>query len=114
MNIKILKEPITRVEAIEIGKEFYKEMVKGVVDIQKEIVVIGGEYHVDANEVLMENGSLQSDVWGFNVYLNRPQDAWIEYTSLITIRPLANNRTMTVEDENIRQAMKKIIQKFII
>lgn len=114
MNIKILERPITRLEAIEIGEEFYKEMVKGVVDIQKEIIAIGGEYHVDANAVLLGNGSSQSDIWGFNVYADRPNDTWIEYTSLINIRPLANNRTITVEDENIRQAMKKIIQKFII
>lgn len=114
MNIKIITKPITRAEALEIGKEFYPEMVKGVVDIKKEIIVLGGEYHMDANNALMENGdSLQGDVWGFNIYPKRADSDWIEYTALINIRPAVNNRTMTVEDKIIREKMAKIIETLI-
>lgn len=49
MNIKIISQPITRAEALKIGQEFYVEMTKGVVDIQREIIALGGEYHMDAN-----------------------------------------------------------------
>ena len=114
MNIKIIKKPITRADALEIGKEFYKEMVKGVIDIEKEILALGGEYHMDANAVLIENGSHQNSVWGFNVYPSRSGDNWIEYTSLINIRPSADNKSMVVENENTRRIMKEIIEKLII
>ena len=114
MDIRIIKTSITRDTALEIGNEFYDEMVKGVVDVEKEIIALGGEYHMDANIVLLEQGSLQSNLWGFNLYPLRPASDWIEYTSLINIRPHANNRTMTVEDEAIRDAMKRIIEKSII
>lgn len=113
MNIRIISEPISRPEALEIGKEFYPHVVKGVVDTKKEIIALGGEYHMDANTVLTEAGSSQADVWGFNIYPNQRGDDWIEYTSLINIRPAANNRTMTVEDEDIRKEMKRIIEKLI-
>ena len=114
MNIVIVEDKISVDKLRKIGKEFYLSMIKGVVDIEKEIVAFGGEYHMDANMVLMENGSKQSNVWGFNVYFDKPRDSWIEYTSLINIRPLANNNDMEVLDQNIREKMKKIIDSKII
>src|SRR3989344_7308908 len=113
MNIKIVEEKISLQELREIAKEFYITMAKGVVDIEKEIVVFGGEYHADANEIILENGSLQSDVWGFNVYFDKPRDSWIEYISLINIRPQAGNMEMEVQDENIKDKMKTIINSKI-
>lgn len=68
MNIKIIDNKIAESELREIAKDFYGEMVKGVVDIEREILAMGGEYHMDANVVLGENGSKQQDVWGFNWY----------------------------------------------
>jgi hypothetical protein len=114
MNIKIIKQPITKAEAREIAQEFYVEMVKGVADIEKGIIALGGEYHVDANAILIRNGSQQKDVWGFNLYPDRTSDSWIEYTSLINIRPSANNRSMNVEDEKIRAKIKTIVGKLVI
>ena len=113
MKIKVITKPITRAQAHEIGKEFYDDMVKGVVDIHKEIMGVGGEYYMDANTVLIEHGSVQGSVWGFNVYPQRKREEWIEYTSLINIRPAVENRTMTVEDKAIRDRMKKIIEALI-
>ena len=114
MNIKMIAHPISRSEALEIGQEFYAEMVKGVVDVEREIIALGGEYHMDANIILIREGHVQNDIWGFNIYPGRAGEDWIEYTSLINIRPGANNRTMTVEDEKIRTKIKKIIEKLII
>lgn len=113
MLIKIITEPITRAEALEIAQEFYGEMVKGVVDLEREIIALGGEYHMDANNVLIENGSAQPNVWGFNIYPNLEGEEFIEYTSLINIRPQAGNRTMLVEDESIKDKIKKIIEKLV-
>jgi len=59
MNIKIISQPITRLEALALAKEFYIDMVKGVVDIDREIIALGGEYHMDANTILIEQGSHQ-------------------------------------------------------
>ncbi len=115
MNIQIITKPITRAEAHSIGQEFYDEMVKGVVDIEREVIALGGEYHIDANVVLTGEGYEQATIWGFNIYPKRSaEEEWIEYTSLINIRPAVNNRTMTVENEQIRKKMKSIIEKLII
>lgn len=112
MNIKIVADTITREEMSEIAKEFYGNMIKGVVDVENEIIALGGEYHMDANMILMEHGSRQDHVWGFNIYLDRNDD-WLEYVSLINIRPAAGNRSMFIEDQELCQKIKKIITKKI-
>lgn len=101
-------------ELREIAKEYYVDMIKGVVDISKETIAVGGEYHMDANVKILENGSVQTDVWGFNIFFDRPRDERIEFTSLINIRPQAGNRSMEVEDEAIREKMRDIINRKIV
>lgn len=114
MIIKIVEGTISVNELREIAKEYYVDMIKGVVDISKEIVAFGGEYHMDANVKILENGSVQADVWGFNIFFDRPQDERIEYTSLINIRPQAENRSMEVKDEVIRNKMRDIVDRKIV
>ncbi len=111
MKIKIVTVPITRAEAKEIAQEFYKEMVKGVVDVKREILALGGEWHMDANKILLEDGSLQRNIWGFNFF---PDDGRLQYTSLINIRPLQNNWTLEVKSKELRRNMERIIRKLIV
>ncbi|KKR53141.1 MAG: hypothetical protein UT90_C0014G0026 [Parcubacteria group bacterium GW2011_GWA1_40_21] len=89
MIIRIVDDSISLDELREIAKEYYIDMIKGVADISKEIIAVGGEYHMDANMKILENGSIQSDVWGFNILLDRPRDERIEFTSLINIRSIS-------------------------
>jgi hypothetical protein len=114
MNIKLIKEPISKSEVLEIAKEFYIDMVKGVVDIEREVIALGGEYHMDANMILIGNGSKQQNVWGFNIYPKQIGDDWIEYTSLINIRPKMGNMDMVIKNKEICDKMKKIIEKLIV
>lgn len=113
MGIKIIKNPISEKDLLEIAKDFYTDMIKGVVDIEREILAMGGEYHIDANTVLIENGSKQENIWGFNWYFNKASDERIEYVSLINIRPAQGNRAMEVQDAFLRDNMKIIIFKYL-
>jgi len=113
MNIKIVDKKITELELREIAKDFFGKMVKGVADIEREIIAIGGEYHIDANTVLIENGSKQRNVWGFNWYFDRTGDDRIEFISLINIRPAQGNRTMELKNDSLRGKIKDIILKYL-
>ena len=86
-------------------------MVKGVVDIEKGVLALGGEWHIDSNNVLTEDGSKQSNVWGFNFY---PDENRIQYTSLINIRPAQNNRAIEIQNEELRKKMESVIKKLIV
>lgn len=111
MDIRIVDKPITRADAADIAKEFYGDMVKGVVDIEREIIALGGEWHIDSNLKLIEHGSKQDMVWGFNFY---PNESRIEYVSLINIRPSQNNRKIEIQDDSLKRKMEQVIRKFII
>lgn len=114
MQIIIVEKTIPFTEIEEISKEYYAPMIKGVVDIEHEIIAFGGEYHIDANQKLIELGYEQKNIWGFNISLDKPREQWIEYTSLINIRPHADNFDMEVQNPEIRARMQEIINKKIV
>ena len=114
MRIEIITKPITKAEAREIAKEIYGDMVKGVVDVEREILALGGEYHMDANAVLLDSGSRQEDIWGFNIHTEKPREEWLACTSLINIRPAQGNRQMKIEDETLCARIADIISKKIV
>jgi hypothetical protein len=113
-EIVIVTESISVDDLKTLAQKSYGHLIKGVVDIEREVVAFGGEWHIQANMKLSEKGSSQADCWGFNVVFDLPKDSWIEYKSLINIRPLSGNRNIEVQDDKIRERMKKIINKKII
>lgn len=114
MTTKIIKDRISLEELKVLAKEFYGSMIKGVADIERGVVAFGGEYHMEANMALIEDGSGQSNLWGFNIYFKKPREDWLEYTSLINIRPVAGNFDMMIGDEQIRQKVKEIVNSKIV
>jgi len=113
MPVRIIKERVSVEELKEIAKDFFGDMVKIVVDVEKEILAVGGELHSDEEQLLLENGSEQKNLWGVNYYFDKKGDEKIEFDSLINIRPMQNNPTREVEDLEIQKKIKEIINKLI-
>lgn len=113
MNIKIIKQKIAKPQWQKIAEETFGDMVKGVVDVHQKIIALGGELHADAEEALLEEGSRQCDLWGFNIFINREKEDRIEYTSLINIRPRDGNRDREVKSQALRDSIKKIIDELV-
>jgi hypothetical protein len=84
--------------------------VKVVVDIERQIISADCELHVDCAEELMKEGSAYVNLWGANVY---PKDKKIDFIALINIRPASGNRSMEIEDQNIRKKVEDIIKKLV-
>jgi len=107
MEIKIIKDPITRMELKQFLIEGF-DLVKAVVDIQNGIMAIGGELHMDELELLMEKeGSVPENIWGINLYPAVGGDDFIEFDSMVNLKPAFGNRTRSVDDLEIK---KKIIE----
>jgi len=83
-------------------------MVKYVVDVERGVVGLGGEMHADVEQLLLEDGSRQVDLWGANYYPGRGRDGCIEYTALINIRPAQGNRSMEIQDPAVRQKVRDL------
>ncbi|MBR5907264.1 MAG: hypothetical protein IKZ50_02595 [Bacteroidales bacterium] len=108
----ILKEKITLSELKEIAGHIFGDMVKAVADVDKQILAIDAELHSDLESELLANGSNQESLWGFNLYPEESED-FIEYDSLINIRPRQNNRSRDVEDPVIREKIVEIVKEQI-
>ena len=113
VEIIIAREPVDPVVLELLAREWHGSMVKGVADLEREILALGGDWHMDANNILMVDGSEQKDVWGFNVYPEERGESAIEYISLINIRPSQNNRGMELEDIDLRARVRSIVARFI-
>jgi hypothetical protein len=111
--MKIIKEPIEKKELDELADHFFGILVKAVVDIQKEIMVIDAELHADQEKLLLETGSEQKNLWGINLYPDKPEDTWVEFDSMINIRPWAKNRSRGVDDPVIREKILSIVYKLV-
>ena len=93
-----------------MSEKMYGLLVKAVVDVKNKSVVVDAEMHVDIEQFLLEKGSAQEDLWGINLYPSRfKTDGFIEFDSMINIRPRQNNRSRTVEDEKIKQQIRDIV-----
>ncbi len=108
MEIVIVRESIDKETLDALAKSWHYSLVKGVADISRGVVALGGEWHIDANNRLLEDGSEQKNLWGFNVYPKEYGDSAIEYNSLINIRPMQGNRSMEIMDEETRKAVRKV------
>lgn len=106
-------KPITKETLQALADAWHGTLVKGVVDVERGVVALGGDWHMDANVRLIENGSSQENLWGFNLYPSEASDNAIEYVSLINIRPLQNNRSMEVLGADVREKMREIIAKIV-
>jgi len=95
-------------ELVRLVGSFFEGMVKYVVDVERKVAAVGGELHSDAEQLLLDSGSRQTDLWGANYYPGKGPDACIEYTSLINIRPSQGNRVMLITDPAIRERVRKI------
>jgi len=107
-DIVILDRRIEPAELARLVRLFFEDMVKYVVDVERRVAAVGGELHADAEQLLLDSGSRQSDLWGANYYPSRGRDACIEYTSLINIRPSQGNRSMQIEDPAIRERVQEV------
>lgn len=88
-------------------------MIKAVVDTGVGIIGLDAELHADIEKQMLETGSKQEDLWGINLYPEMAGDDFVEFDSLINIRPHQGNRSRDVQDEKIRQRIMEIINKLI-
>jgi hypothetical protein len=109
MTIEVLSGPTTRARLSAIAAGQFGDMVKAVIDVERGVMAIGGELHSDEEAALIDDGSAQEHLWGVNLYPAEPDDAWIEFDSMINVRPSQGNRSRTVEDRVLRDRIRQIV-----
>lgn len=112
-EILYIDQPINRQELKAIAMQRFGDMVKGVVDLEKEGMALGGELHADEEAFLLQQGSEQQNLWGINLYPDLAIPDMLEFDSMINIRPSQNNRSRSVEDPVIQEKITDIVTKLI-
>jgi hypothetical protein len=112
-DILVLTEPIAPEQLRALVARFFLDMVKFVADIEAGVIAVGGELHADAEQVLLERGSRQHDVWGGNYYPGRGAEACVEFTALISIRPSQENGSMEIEDPSVRERVRDLVHRLV-
>ncbi len=113
MDIRIISDHISCAEVKTAADETFGDMVKAVVDVERGVMALGGEMHADGESLLLQNGSQQTNLWGINLYPDQLEDKWIEFDSMINIRPQQGNRSRDVEDTTMRDQIRALIRKLV-
>ena len=102
-------------ELKELSSKMMDDLVKADVDVNKKIIVIDAPMHVDMETYLLENGSNNEDIWGINLHpYEYGTEKFIEFDSMINLKPRYGNRSRYVEDENIRGKIIDIVNEVIV
>ncbi|MBN2071671.1 MAG: hypothetical protein JW814_09470 [Candidatus Krumholzibacteriota bacterium] len=109
----ILEQPMTVRELQETAKNLFGEMIKAVVDIRLGLLAIDAEMHSDLEALLLDNGSAQADLWGINFYPFLERDDFLEFDSMINMRPSQGNMSRGVEDKVIRDSIVELVDRWI-
>jgi hypothetical protein len=113
IDIIIVTKTISKKELKQLAKRRFGDLVKAVIDIKRSIMAVGGELHADEEAELLKNDSEQLNLWGINLYPDEPEEKWIEFDSIINIRPSQGNCSRDIENPEIRKKIKNIIKNLI-
>ena len=113
MTIEIIRAPITRAHLSSLAEAQFGDMVKAVVDVERRVMAIGGELHSDEEAALIEDGSAQTNLWGVNLYPAEQGNAWIEFDSMINVRPSQGNRSRNVEDPVLQGRIRQVVMVLV-
>ena len=113
-SMTIVQDKINLVDLKQMAEKMFGNLVKAVVDLEKGILAMDAEMHADLEKELIENGSEQKNLWGINLY---PEffgaENFVEFDSMINIRPWQNNRSRGVEDKNTQSKILEIVNKLV-
>jgi hypothetical protein len=109
MKIHIIRQRASEKEIHEMLEEL-ETYIKLAIDVERNVLAGGGEYHADCEEILLKDGSRQEDIWGADWY---PESRKVEFGALINIRPNQDNRGMEIEDPKLREKIETIIRALL-
>lgn len=100
--------PFTQ-EELEKLKEVFDVYIKTAIDIEKKVCSAGMDRHFEGEQILLNQGSKQSNIWGGGVDL---ETKTIDFNSFINIRPNDNNTSNEIQNPRIRSDYEKLTTFF--
>lgn len=114
MKTITISSKISRNELAEMAKQMFGGLVKAVVDTEKEVMIVDADLHADEEAELIAGGSKQDNLWGINFYPEESGEDFIEFDSMINVRPRQNNRSRGVESVALQQKIWEVVTKLVV
>ncbi len=95
-------------EEVDKVTEVYEGYTKVVVDVETETLAAGGEYHIDCEEILISNGSLQENLWGGGYRFNTKE---VDFMALTNFKPGISHFTYEISLPEVRERVEKVIKR---
>lgn len=114
MKLITQEEKISRASLEPLAERMFGGIVKAVVDIEKEVMIIDADMHADEEAALLESGSKQENLWGINFHPQETEEKFVEFDSMINIRPRQGNRSRSVDDEALRVKILAVVKKLLV
>lgn len=112
--MQLVQEKITLAELEKMAAKMFQYLVKAVVDVEKNIMVIDADFHAKQEQFLLESGSQQENLWGINLHPDQYGTlGWIEFDSIINLRPSWGNRTRGIDNPDIQNKIRNIVNKSV-
>lgn len=112
--MQIIKEKISVEDLRKMAGKLFGNLVKVVVDIEQGMMAVDGELHADLEALMIEQGSIQANLWGINFYPDLAGDDFVEFDSMINLRPSQNNRSRGVENPETQKKILEIVNQLVI
>lgn len=114
--MEILTEPLGLDMLKKMSERMFGNLVKAVVDIERGLIVVDAELHSDQEALLLENGSKQENLWGINLYpgFGREDPRFLEFDSMINLRPWQNNTSRSVDDPALREKIQNLVGVWVV
>lgn len=114
-QIEVVRASVTLGRIRSLAQSGFGDLVKAVVDIEQGAMAIGGGMHADEEAVLIDMGSRQRDLWGINLYPDQyGTPGWIEFDSMINLRPVQGNRTRSVDAVDVRDRITETVARLVL
>jgi len=110
---RIVTSPISRGELTNMAQKQFGDMLKAVVDVERSVMAIGAELHSDEEAALLDDGSRQADLWGINLYPADLTDDFIEFDSMINVRPAQDNRSRDIQSTTLRSRIREVVAALV-
>jgi hypothetical protein len=100
-------------ELRRLAAERFGDMVKAVIDVERRIMIVDADLHADQEARLLADGSRQQNLWGINLYPDLSENQWLEFDSMINLRPSSGNRSRGVDDPAVRDRIADLVRKLV-
>lgn len=112
--MQVVDKAISIEDLKKMSEKMFGGMVKAVVDVARGIMVVDADMHADQEMLLLEDGSKQENLWGINIYPEHiGEENFIEFDSMINLRPSWGNRSRGVDDPKMQEIIRKIVNRLV-